>query len=146
MAEHSLWRFSRALQRAINERQFDDIDSVLDDDIDWTAFGPIDMFPFLGARRGKAAVMDIIRQVAESFEIRRLERETILLGIDSAASMIRLSMTALGSNKPISMRAAHFAQFKSGRLARMRVLIDTFDLVEQVLGEPIHLPKANSVA
>ncbi len=146
MAEHSLWRFSRALQRAINERQFQDIALVIDDDIEWTAFGPTDMFPFLGARRGRDAVIDIVRQVADGFEIRRLDRETILLGIDSAASMVRLTLAARGSNKPISMRAAHFAQFKAGRLSRMRVLIDTFDLVEQVLGEPIHLPKASSVA
>ena len=59
--------------------------------------------------------------------------------------MLRYSLTALDSNKPISLRVAHFAQFKAGRLSSIRVLLDTFDLVEQVLGEPIHLPKMNSV-
>ena len=36
---------------------------------------------------------------------------------------------------------AAVAQFKAGRLRSMRVLIDTFDLIEQALGAPIHLPK-----
>ena len=49
MTEHSLWRFSRALHRAINERQMDDIEELIDEDVDWAIYGPIDMFPFLGA-------------------------------------------------------------------------------------------------
>src|SRR5476649_792968 len=37
ITEHSLWRFSRALLRAINERQFEDIELLIDEDIDWTS-------------------------------------------------------------------------------------------------------------
>ena len=58
MAEHSLWRFSRALHSAINERQPEDLDTQIDDDVDWVIYGPIELFPFLGARRGKAAVLE----------------------------------------------------------------------------------------
>ena len=141
MTEHSLWRFSRALHRAINERHFDEIENVIDENVDWTVYGPIDMFPFLGGRRGKNAVIDVIRQIADNVRIHRFDRETILLGIDSAASMMRYSLTALDSDKPISLRVAQFAQFKADRLVSIRVLIDTFDLVEQALGRQIHLPK-----
>jgi ketosteroid isomerase-like protein len=146
MTEHSLWRFSRALHGAINDRQFDDLETVIDDDVEWAIYGPIDMFPFLGARRGKEAVLEVIRQIAENIRVHRFDRETIMLGVDSAASMLRYSLTALDSNKPISLRVAHFAQFKAGRLRSIRVLLDTFDLVEQVLGRPIHLPKLSSFA
>ena len=58
MAEHSLWRFSRALHSAINERQPEDLETQIDDDVDWVIYGPIELFPFLGARRGKAAVLE----------------------------------------------------------------------------------------
>jgi ketosteroid isomerase-like protein len=146
MTEHSLWTFSRALQRAINERRLDEIDALIDEDVDWAIYGPIDMFPFLGARRGKAAVIDVIRQIAESFKVRRFDREQVMLGPDTAASMLRFSLTALNDNKPISVRVAHFAQFKAGRLRSIRVVVDTFDLVEQALGHPIHLPRLTSVA
>jgi ketosteroid isomerase-like protein len=99
------------------------------------------MFPFLGARRGKEAVMAVIRQIAENFSVRRFDRETVMLGVDSAASMLRYSLTSLESNKPISLRLAHFAQFRHGRLRSMRALLDSFDLVEQALGQSIHLPR-----
>jgi ketosteroid isomerase-like protein len=141
MTEHSRWRFSRALHRAINDREFAELESLLDDDVDWTLYGPIDMFPFLGARRGSAAVMDVIRQIADNVRVHRFERETIMLGQDSAASMLRYSLTSLESSKPIVVRIAHFAQFKHGRLRSIRAVLDTFDLVEQVLGRSIHLPK-----
>jgi ketosteroid isomerase-like protein len=134
------------LHRAINERQFEDLAILLDEDVDWAIYGPIDMFPFLGARRGKEAVLEVVKQIAENFRVHRFDRETVLLGVDSAASMLRYSLTSLESNKPISLRLAHFAQFKAGRLKSSRVILDTFDLVEQTLGRAIHLPKMTSVA
>jgi ketosteroid isomerase-like protein len=138
MAEHSLWRFSRALHSAINERRPEDLESQIDDDVDWVIHGPIELFPFLGARRGKAAVLKVCRQISENVRVRRFDRESIVLGEDTAASMMRYSLTALDSNKPIKLRLAHFAQFKGGRLLNIRVLLDTYDLVEQALG-PMHL-------
>ena len=141
MTEHSLWRFSRALHRAINERQSADLESLLDEDVDWTIYGPIDLFPFFGSRRGKAAVIEVIGQIADNVRVHRFERESILLGQDSASSMMRYTLTTEDSSKPISLRIAHFAQFKAGKLSSLRVLVDTFDLVEQAVGYPIHLPK-----
>lgn len=141
MTEHSLWRFSRALHRAVNDRHLDDLEALIDDDVDWAIYGPVDMFTFLGARHGKAAVIEVCRQIADNVRVHRFERESVMLGEDSAASMMRYSLTALDSNRPISLRIAHFARFKDGRLSSMRVLVDTFDLVEQALGSPIHLPK-----
>jgi hypothetical protein len=144
MTEHSLWRFSRALHKAINDRQHEDLENLIDDDIDWAIYGPIDMFPFFGARRGKAAVLEVIKRIADNVRVHRFDRESILLGVDSASSMMRYSLTALDSNEPISLRLAQFAQFKAGRLSSIRILVDTFDLVEQALGRPIHLPKIAS--
>ena len=36
----------------------DNCNTLIDDDVDWAIYGPIDMFPFLGARQGKAAVLE----------------------------------------------------------------------------------------
>ena len=141
MTEHSLWRFSRALHRAINERHTDDLAAMIDDNVEWAVFGPIDMFPFLGARHGKDAVLEVCRQIADNVRVHRFERESMMLGEDSGASMMRYALTTLDSNRPISLRLAQFAQFKEGLLTSMRVVVDTFDLVEQTLGRPIHLPK-----
>ncbi|NEW88597.1 MULTISPECIES: nuclear transport factor 2 family protein [Rhodopseudomonas] len=141
MTEHSLWRFSRALHRALNDRQQEDLAAILDDNIDWAIYGPSAMFPFFGARQGKVAVLEVCRQIADSVRIFRYHRESVMLGVDSAASMVRYSLTAAGTNRPISVRMALFTQFHDGRLTNLRMVIDTFDLVEQALGRPIHLPK-----
>lgn len=141
MTEHSLWRFSRAFHRALNERQFDQLDSVLDDNVDWAIYGPIDMFAFFGARRGKRAVIDVVRQMSDLVQLHRFDRESIMLGDDTAASLMRYSLTPTKSGNPISVRVAHFAQFRGGRLTSLRALVDTFDLVEQTLGRQIHLPQ-----
>jgi ketosteroid isomerase-like protein len=55
--------------------------------------------------------------------------------------MMRYTLTTQDTSKPISLRIAHFAQFRDGKLSSLRVLVDTFDLVEQAVGYPIHLPK-----
>jgi ketosteroid isomerase-like protein len=142
MTEHSLWRVSCALHAAINDGELEQLEAVLDDDVDWAIYGPIDMFPFLGARRGKDAVLEVCRQIAKHFNVRRLDREAVMLGEDQAASMVRYSLLSTASGKQVSVRAANFAQFKRGRLSCLRVVLDTFDLVEQSLGHSINLPAA----
>lgn len=140
MTEHTLWRFSRVLHQAITERSLDKLEPLIAEDIDWAIYGPIDMFSFLGARRGKTAVLDVCRQIVHGVRIHRFERESVMLGVDSGAAMMRYSLTALDSNRPISLRLAQFARFKADQLLSLRVVIDTFDLVEQALGRPINLP------
>ena len=137
MTEHSLWRFSRALHRAINERQFTEIEPLIDDDVDWTIHGPVDLFPFFGARHGKAAVLEVIRQIADRVRVHRFDREQIMLGVEAASSMLRYSLTVLDTNKPLRLRLAHFAQFREGRLSSLRILIDSYELVEQAIGFPV---------
>lgn len=140
MTEHSLWRFARAFHRAVNDRQPQDLQDLIDENIDWAIYGPIDMFPFFGARRGKTAVLEVCKTLADNIRIHRFDRESVMLGDDTASSLIKFTLTARDSNKPISIRLAHFAQFKDGKLSSLRALVDTFDLVEQALGRSIELP------
>jgi len=136
MTEHSLWRFSRALHRAINERQFTDIEQLIDDNVDWTIHGPVELFPFFGARHGRVAVLQVLRQLADKVRVHRFDREAIMLGAETAASMLRYSLTLLTTNKPVRVRLSHFAQFRDGKLSSMRVLVDGYELLEQTLGLP----------
>ena len=144
MAEHMLWAFARALRQAIEDRETDHIASLLDDDVDWAIFGPIDMFPFLGSRQGKEAVIDVLMQIADNFRLNRFDRELTVLGEECASTLVKCSLTANDNDKPISLRLANFVRFSKGRLAKLRVVMDTFDLVEQTLGSPIHLPAATA--
>lgn len=141
MSEHSLWRFSRALQRAVTERRTDHLAPLIADDVEWSIFGPIEMFPFLGERRGKAAVLEVCQQVADRVSIQRWQQESSILEPDGAAVMVRCSLRLAESDRVVNLRLAQFARFENNMLVSLRAVIDTFDLVEQSLGRQIHLPR-----
>ena len=113
MTEHSLWRFSRAIHRAINEGQTDQLEEMLDDNVDWAIYGPIDMFAFLGARRGKQAVLEVIRQIAQAVSVHKFDRESVMLS-ERGVLADALLVTLTKASKPISVRFAHFARFGRG--------------------------------
>ena len=140
MTGHPLWAFAHALRRTLASQDTAEIAAILHDDIDWAIFGPIDMFPYLGARQGKDATLNSIARIVESFRLHKLKQEDVIVGIDSASALLRCSLNASDTNRPISVRIAAFLRFRDGKLASLRAVIDTFDLVEQVLGRPIHLP------
>lgn len=138
MTEHCYWRFSRALHRAINDQCFAEIEDLLDKHVEWALNGPIDMFPFLGSRHGKHAVLKVIRHLAGNIQVRRFDREMTILGLDSAASICAVRLVTSASGKPIVPCPVRPVQ---GRPAHQYArAIDTFDLVEQVFGRSIHLP------
>ena len=115
MAEHSLWRFSRALHSAINERQPEDLETQIDDDVDWVIYGPIELFPFLGARRGKAAVLEVCRQISENVRVHRFDRESIMLSEDSFFNRRFVDRFAVSFSRCSPSRPRQHAHGHAGR-------------------------------
>jgi len=108
----------------------------LDDDVEWTISGPVDLLRFCGARRGKAAVLDLIeREVPEVFRVFSFVPDAFLVDGDRVATLNRLS--AHRDGRVISYRLAHFTRFRNGKIVEHVSLIDSFDAVEQVLGYPL---------
>ena len=140
MTGHPLWAFAHALRRALASQDSAEVAASLHDDIDWAIFGPIDMFPYLGARQGKDATLDSIAQLVDNFRLHKVKQEDVVISENSASVLLRCSLNANDTNRPISVRLAAFVRFKDGKLSSLRAVIDTFDLVEQALGRPIHLP------
>ena len=140
MTGHPLWAFAHALRKALASQDIAEVAPILHDDIDWAIFGPIDMFPYLGARQGKDATLGSIAQLVDNFRLHKIKQEDVVIGIDSASALLRCSLNANDTNRPISVRVGAFLRFKEGKLVSLRAVIDTFDLVEQALGRPIHLP------
>lgn len=140
MSGHPLWAFALALRKALSSQDTADLAPGLQDEVDWAIFGPIDMFPYLGARQGKEAALDSIEQIVDNFRLHKLKQEDVVLGTDAASVLLRCSLNSNDTNRPISVRIAAFLRFKDGKVASLRAVIDTFDLVEQALGRQIHLP------
>ena len=112
--------------------------AFLDDDVRWTISGPVDLLAFCGVRRGKAAVLDMMRrQVAEVFSIYSFVTDTMLIEGDQVATFNRLSARMDEDGRVISYRLAHFMRFRDGKVVDNLSLIDSFDAAEQVLGYPL---------
>ena len=112
--------------------------AFLDDDVHWTISGPVDLLAFCGIRRGKAAVLDMMRrQVAEVFSIYSFVTDAMLIEGDQVATFNRLSARMDEDGRVISYRLAHFMRFRAGKVVENLSLIDSFDAAEQVLGYPL---------
>ena len=109
------------------------------DDIEWSVFGPVDLFPFFGQRRGKKAVMAAFGDLAANLSLIRCETETMLVEGDRSAGLVRVNAIDTRTGRTLSLRLALFGEFRNGKLISLKALFDSFDAVEQALGRHIDL-------
>ncbi len=120
-------------------RDPDRIARYLDDEIEWSLGGPVDLLPFCGQRRGKSAVIDtIVRLGPSSIRLTNMDLEELLIDGDTAATFMRVTAIHAGTGRTVSYRCAQFFRFRNGMLVEYRALIDSFDAAEQVMGRAIN--------
>lgn len=119
------------------------IAAYLDDDVEWVISGPVDLLPFCGTHRGKAAVLDLIgRRVPAVLRTYSYVPDAILVDGDRAATLSRQSSRGTADGRSISYRVANFMRFRDGKLIENLSLVDTFDAVQQLIGRPLIAPGA----
>ncbi len=69
MIEAAMRGFARAFCDALTLREPQRIAPFLHDDVDWIGFGPVDLFPFLGRRKGAPAVIALCGDIADTLEL-----------------------------------------------------------------------------
>lgn len=110
------------------------------DDIQWTISGPVDYLRFCGTHRGKAAVLDLIEhQVPAVLRTFSFVPDSIVVDGDQAAMLSRQSSRRAVDGRVISYRVANFLRFRDGKVIENLSLLDSFDVVEQVLGHPLNV-------
>jgi ketosteroid isomerase-like protein len=135
-----------AFYKAYAERDIDNIAPFIDDDVEWTISGPVDVLTFAGTFHGKAAVLDLMgRLVPEVFQVFCFVPSTLLVEGDKVATLNRLWAKRTEDGRVISYRLAHFMRFAGGKVVENLSLIDSFDAVEQVLGHPLAMQADRAV-
>ncbi|MGH6664239.1 MAG: nuclear transport factor 2 family protein [Pseudolabrys sp.] len=110
----------------------------LADDIQWTISGPVDYLQFCGTHRGKAAVLDLIeRQVPAVLRTFSFVPDSIVVDGEHVATLSRQSSKRALDGRVISYRVANFMRFRDDQVIENLSLLDSFDAVEQVLGQPL---------
>ena len=103
------------------------------DDVDFVANAPIDIMPHMGHRHGKAAMREMWSTIYARYSNMRYEMVNIVTEGDTVAVNIRAFFRKRDNDRTIQFDIAVFYSFRSGRIAQIREIIDTFDLVQQVL-------------
>jgi len=107
------------------------------DDLEHIASGPIDILPHMGPHTGKADVRQFWQTVHSRYsELRHDIREIVADG-DKVAVAVRAFFRKRSNQRVVQFDIAAFFTLRQGRVARIREIIDTFDLVQQVLERDI---------
>jgi ketosteroid isomerase-like protein len=109
------------------------------DDVDWLFHAPVTMFPFAGARYGKADVFKGFALLYETFRLVDYRLVAQLVDGDRAATMSDVHMVQRATGRTISSRVAGFHRFHDGQLIEYRGFTDSFDSVEQAIGRELEL-------
>ena len=103
------------------------------DDIDFIASAPIDILPHMGHRHGKAEVGEMWRTIHSRYSSMRYEVPTIVAEGDKVAAHIRVFSRKSSNERIVQFDFAAFYTLRNGRICEIREIMDTFDLVQQVL-------------
>jgi ketosteroid isomerase-like protein len=107
------------------------------DDIDFVASAPIDILPHMGHRRGKAELRAMWQTIHARYSSMRHEIPIMIAEGDKVAVHIRVFFRKSSNNRMVQFDIAAFYSLRDGRIAQIREIIDTFDLVQQVLERDI---------
>jgi len=113
-----------------------DIEGALDrcsDDVEFFANAPVDILPHMGHRHGKAEVREMWKTVHSRYSNMRHQVSMIVAEGDKVAANIRVFFRKRSNNRMVQFDIATFYTIKQGRISQIREIMDTFDLVEQVL-------------
>jgi hypothetical protein len=103
------------------------------DDVELMAPAPIDILPHMGRRTGKDEVRKLWQTVHSRYSSLRHEKREVVAEGDKVAVNIRAFFTKRSNGRVVQFDIAVFFTLREGRVVRMREIMDTFDLVQQVL-------------
>ncbi|MBR1224065.1 nuclear transport factor 2 family protein [Bradyrhizobium sp. AUGA SZCCT0176] len=103
------------------------------DDVAFVANAPVDLLPHMGHRRGTAAMREMWTTVRARYSEMRCEVPILVAEGDRVAANIRVFFRKRSNQRMVQFDIAAFYTFRDGRIAQIREIIDTFDMVEQVL-------------
>jgi limonene-1,2-epoxide hydrolase len=108
-----------------------------DDAIDSITYAPVELFPHLGHKHGKAWVAEAIRIQQERYLSRRSELTFIAVDGLKIATMQRVFMQKRNDQRLVQCDVAEFFTLHAGRIIQHRLFFDSFDLIQQLLGRDL---------
>jgi ketosteroid isomerase-like protein len=125
------------LYAAIRKGQIDFVLNAIHDDIEFISYSPIEVFPFLGHRRGKAAMSEALHGAVEAFEFVACEPVSMVIESQNAAVMLFTRGVSRVTGRSVQGMLAHFMRFRDGKIVELREFMDSLHAAEQALGREL---------
>jgi uncharacterized protein len=107
--------------------------ALCSDDVDFFSNAPVDILPHLGHHRGKDDVRQMWQTVHERYSNMRYQMPFIAAEDDKVAVHLRAFFVKRLNNRTVQFDVAAFFTLRDGKIVRIREIIDTFDLIQQVV-------------
>jgi ketosteroid isomerase-like protein len=119
----------------------EEVAAAFDDKVEFISYAPVDLFPYLGHREGKAEVLETLQAVRREFEILSYRPIFIVADGDDAAGLIDVRLRQLSTDRKINIMLGHFMRFRNGKIVEFREFTDSYDAAQQVLGQEIDISR-----
>ena len=103
------------------------------DDIEFLANAPVDILPHMGHRHGKAEMREMWTAVRARYSEMRCEVPIVVAEDDKAAANIRVFLRKSINQRMVQFDIAGFYTLRDGKISQIREIIDTFDMVQQLV-------------
>jgi ketosteroid isomerase-like protein len=111
--------------------------SFCTDDVDFLTHAPVDVLPHLAPRHGKDDMRRLWTLVQSRYSEIRYEVLQIVAEGDVVAANLRTFFRKRSNDRIVAVDMAVFYSFRDGQVAQIREIIDSYDLVQQVLEREI---------
>jgi ketosteroid isomerase-like protein len=103
------------------------------DDISFVANAPVDILPHMGSHHGKAEVGKMWATLHARYSGMRYEPPILVAEGDKVATLLRVFFRKRHNNRILQFDLAAFYTLREGLISEIREILDSFDLVQQVL-------------
>jgi ketosteroid isomerase-like protein len=108
-----------------------------DEDFDSITYAPVELFPHLGHKQGKDWIREMIRTQQMRYSSRKYEIKFLLVDGDKVATIQQITLRKGNDNRVLQLNVAEFFTFRGARIVTHRSFFDSFDLVQQLLGQDL---------
>jgi uncharacterized protein len=107
--------------------------SYYDDEIDFIAYAPIEIFPALGQKLGKAAMSQSLIAFRALYDPIDYTLTSVVAEGDRVAVSLDISLLSRDTGRVMKTSFANFYTLRKGRIHIYRQFLDSFDAVQQRL-------------
>jgi ketosteroid isomerase-like protein len=113
------------------------LESCCDEAFTSLTYAPVEIFPHLGFKQGKAWIAQAIRIQQERYSSRRYTLHSVVVEDAQAATLVQANLTKRSDQRIVQLTVGEFYTLRDGLIVEHRAFFDSFDLLQQVLGRDL---------